>query len=318
MDLATLLLKTTLAGAVLLVQISPAFSTPRTTFGLAALASAGRGFPCRKILKFYRHVPEVYHGSMWQTFGRRRGCWKKILKRKKPVALQVYGYNAVCVKKGNCAPYEMFSGISPKELNERIVSLNGKTLRKFRRFAEKFLEFCERNKKPGDQCLISPGLETQLSPEALERVVLTFVSSGWHYDQIVHNPSEVSAYRGRGRAGFLEWHNSTNTRGMRYKDRRVSSERFIFTFDGADFDRCNRGRSGLANRISSRDMRRTVRFYRNKARYVGFWCSSWQGLSVDSKSALPPRARRYHVLFRDLSYLLKLTRDRRLRELPIE
>jgi hypothetical protein len=270
-----------------------------TVYGFAALASAGKGFDCAPMLNFYRKAPQVYHASMWQTFGKRRACWKKIFSLNKKVHFQVYISNEVCRKKGNCASYEVLPDLSVKELNLRLEK-NDKAVLRFYKVKSEFI----RNKlnlwkKAEDKIYLSPGLESLFTRLALKNLVSALEKGGWDRNEIIHNPSEVSNFRDAGDAGRLEWHNSNHTSGMRYERIAIEPKKFNFTFDGADPDFCNGGRTGLSDRISEANLRRTADFYRNRARFVGFWCSNWQGLSGDSGSAPDPRNRKFVVDHRD-------------------
>lgn len=265
-------------------------------YGLTMLASGHKEFPCEKMFTFYDAAPSIYHGTLWQTFGSNRLCWQRLFNDEKRVHLQFYLSNEVCRKKGNCAPYEFFPSLSVEEYNRALESSDPSVLEELREALAEILKFCEEEKKELDECLIAFGLEDQFTPEALLVLTKLAIQTGWQYEQIVHNPL---GNRDVGSSYALERH------GRVLGETTLPPARLYHTFDGLYSDLCS-GEGPNIDPISEQELQLIGDYYRDKARFVGFWCPEWQGLTTDSAAAPLPRARFPHIDSHTLDSFRKL------------
>lgn len=162
-------------------------------------------WPCGRSLRVLkaRKIPKV--SILWNSFGNRNRCLNKILDAPGKKWLEIHVINEVCIRNGDCAEYEFGAGYSPREYEAAIISRDARFIERLRAYLQKPAAFV-RN-RPGLTCLISPGLESNLSPGAAE-IILNLVRPFFPRCKMVWNPLNALWSK----ADFIEYH---TRRGVR-------------------------------------------------------------------------------------------------------
>ena len=265
------------------------------SIGAAFLASGHKKFPCKQALRMVRAAPEVYHATMWQTFGYSNmsagnRCWRKIIKvaESKPLVLEFYLSNEVCRRKGNCYPQELEHRSSVGRYNDELCQGKRRTVRQVKRRMNEVKKFCDRFGSETTACLLAIGLESQFNECAARKLVSLAKEVGWDEKQLVHNPVHMSPYKGDAGAYYIESHN----RSLHYPSG-TPQRRKIATLDGVDPDYCRdaNGREGISDRISRSDLQRWTDTNKTRVAYLGYWCSVHQGIEGNTSTSPDPRKR---------------------------
>lgn len=163
-------------------------------------------------------------GNLDTTFGESIDSVRYLVGRKNPTYHRTHLINAVCIRNGNCGPYEIGRGHTKASFDKAVRNRNPRILRYvrersilYRNLAEQYL---------GTKFLISPALEHDLS-KAGWRVLADTVKEVWPEVQLVNSPDggiQIERYRG----AWIERHGS-----------RVQNDADIISSDGAEITDTN-------------------------------------------------------------------------------
>lgn len=153
---------------------------------------------------------------MWNSFGADTTCLKRFLKRPGKKTLEIHLLNEVCQRNQNCAEYERFGNITPADYERGIVDADPIFRAEWLTYAAQAAQLILDNRK-GLTCYISPGLESNLSPSAMEILIgwlkplfptCKFVWNGMQPGQPSNaNIQELHGMDGAGRGGWCIWNN---------------------------------------------------------------------------------------------------------------
>jgi hypothetical protein len=282
----------TRAVLVLLLWILPTIVSAQT-FGFVMLASGNKHFPCATVLKFYAtKLTEIYHATLWAGFGKDNTCNKKIFALPKPVTMEFYLSNEACRRKGNCEAVDLLPWLNISAYNKALE--DGTARRPVKKRASEILAFCRQNKKEGDKCILSLGLESNYTKGAAQNVSKYVRAAGWKRGDLAYTPTwgcldPSIAY-------FHEHH------GL-YIDEDVPARRSIISVDGNTLDFCKQDGKSNYDKISSTELRNWLK--QSRVGYFAGWCPMWQG-SGQSGSRLQ---RTYTIPRIELSEFLEIWRS---------
>jgi hypothetical protein len=246
---------------VLLLAVQP---VEAQTLGGAFLASGNSRFPCSKVVKWHKRIGgEVYHATLWRSFGESKRCYKRLFALKQPVTLQFYLSNEAGRRNRTLESVDLLPALDVFTFNALLETGARAVISRVQSRAASIWAFCEAHTKQGDRCLLALGLESNFTKGAALAVAKAVKSAGWHYRDLVYNPAYF--YRGTDVTFYYEQHSLQQSP--------VSAKRTIISLDGNHFHKCQ-GRSNY-DQISTAELR--YWFNTNRVHYFGAWCFGWQG-----------------------------------------
>jgi len=129
--------------------------------GVGYYAMLHKDWPCKNSLSILPQNPHI--SVLWNTFGKDTKCLSQFLSRAGGKTLQIHTVNEVCQRNKRCGDYEFLSNLSVSDYNNKLIKRNEKLLNRLRKYHLEILSFLDRNLTPDTQCIISPGLESNLS-----------------------------------------------------------------------------------------------------------------------------------------------------------
>ena len=165
-----------LPGICLLGCIATALAqeedTKRQKIGRAPYAITAPQFECNSFLQSMQSIDEWHISVLFNTFGTDYSCLKKVLKNPKLKTLQVHLINENCIKHGRCGSYEFASFAKNKRHYNRLWKKKSQKMqKKLTRYVKPLQKFLKQNLSQDVECLISPGLESQLSNPAATQLI---------------------------------------------------------------------------------------------------------------------------------------------------
>jgi hypothetical protein len=139
--------------------------------GIGAYAIRSKYWKCDRFLAALDPLKEIHLAIVWDAFGEENDCLLTIMNDPRLKSLEIILINECCIRNGNCTWHEFAAGYSKREYEDAIKSKNKKLMRKFNRFAKKLQEFLLLNLKPWTTLYISPGLESNLSDDAMKVLI---------------------------------------------------------------------------------------------------------------------------------------------------
>lgn len=214
------------------------------------------------MIRWHRRIKgEVYHASLWRSFGDSKRCYKRLFALKQPVTLEIYLSNEAGRRNHTLEGADLIPWASVGIYNEMLES--GAARHYVKERALEIKTFCEAYRKPKDRCLLALGLESNFTRKAAQAVARAVKQAGWAYRETVYNPAFGS--QNPNVAYYHEHH------FLQHPD--TTDRRSIVSLDGNHLDIC-RGQSNF-NKISSAELRYWLNG--NRVRYFGAWCPMWQG-----------------------------------------
>jgi hypothetical protein len=265
--------------------------------GVAYFALLSPQFPCADALKIFDEGAEPALAILWGTFGTDTSCLRKWFETasEKPHTLEIHLLNGPCIRNKRCEDSEIGAGLSPKELNRLLEKEDEKLVNTIVNRIKEISTAVKRFARPGDELLLSTGLEDNYSPSAYQ-VILRLVKENWPY-KVVRNP--VGNLRDKSYAGadYLELHGANPSF--------APDDRCIANLDGTDISFPHR--PGIPPKpISWKETKAYVDRYSGQCRLTFLWAGAWQGLLGGSFKA--PTARALQVDGRDLELIKGLLR----------
>lgn len=132
-----------------------------TSGGIAAYAGTSRLFPCARVSEMLADKPVRRVSILWHTFGRSFKCLNRWAGDAGLLTLESHLINEVCVRNHRCGDYEILAGLTPAKYEARLKAKDQKLINKIRTKVRKLGNWY--NAHPAVRCLISPGLESNLS-----------------------------------------------------------------------------------------------------------------------------------------------------------
>lgn len=129
-------------------------------------------WPCRRSLQILDRGPVNQRVSMfWGSFGPSETCLRRWLDKPGKKMLEIHLVNECCIRNGNCAHYEFGYGHTIKSYEAAVLKWGRGFDKRMRAWAKKPAQLVADFRGPDFTCLISPGLESNLSAAAMEKMI---------------------------------------------------------------------------------------------------------------------------------------------------
>lgn len=196
--------------AIFLTNIDRAFAQEDQPFisnvGRAPFSLTAPGFACTKFLRSIRRLPVWHIAFLYNTFGNNYRCFNKLARSSKLVTVEINLINEPGHRNRRLGSYEFLHGISsPKKYQGLLLKEDPKLRKKFAKYVKPLKEKL-KVLNPSVQCLINPGLESNVSDKAGQTLV-KWSREEFPNCRIVWNPM-LAATHSTGYAGadLLEGH----------------------------------------------------------------------------------------------------------------
>jgi hypothetical protein len=182
-------------------------STPIGNVGRAPFALTSPTFNCRAFIKSVRSLPALHIAVLYNTFGNDFSCWDRLAQDKRLQTMQLNLINEPGHRNKRLGKYEFLANISsPSQFDSLLKNEDPKLKRKFVRYVALAKRKIEEL-PPHVQCLINPGLESNVSNEA-GRTLIKWTKEQFPNCRTIWNPltGYTQASRQKTQADFVEGH----------------------------------------------------------------------------------------------------------------
>jgi hypothetical protein len=140
--------------------------------GIGAYAIRSKNWKCNKFLTALDPLKEVNLAVVWDAFGTDNDCLLSVMGDPRLKRLEIIMINECCIRNGNCTPTEFLYGLRKSQYEDALINKDKKLMRRLKKFFTEVKVFLDTNLLPTTQCYISPGLESNLSDRAMNRLVV--------------------------------------------------------------------------------------------------------------------------------------------------
>lgn len=182
-------------------------------------------FDCKSFRKSVRRFKELHLAFVYNTFGNDTRCLAKLMKDKRLKTLEVHLINEPGQRNGRSGSYEFLYNMGVSEYNHLWRSNNSKLIKRFKNYVVSLQDLFSRNLSPSTQCLISPGLESNVDDVAAKNMIVS-TRSAFPNCRVVWNPLKWSGQMNG--ADLIEQHGTV----PKFK----KNTPCITNLDGADID----------------------------------------------------------------------------------
>lgn len=136
--------------------------------GRAPYALQSETFDCQGFLNSLNGVENLHIAFVWNTFGLNNDCLLSLINDPRLKSLEIHLMNECCHRRGDCPPHEFLARIStPAEYNKLLLAHDPLLTMQLQEYMAPIRQFLDANLKPGTKCYISPGLESNISSQAM-------------------------------------------------------------------------------------------------------------------------------------------------------
>jgi hypothetical protein len=224
--------------------------------GRAPYALQSETFDCQGFLNSLNGIENLHIAFVWNTFGLNNDCLLSLMNDPRLKSLEIHLMNECCHRRGDCPPHEFLARINtPATYNKLLLAKDTALTIQLQEYMAPIRQFLDANLKPGTRCFISPGLESNISSEAM----------GW-LNQITGSmfPNCALVQSGGGVP------NNTN-----YDEGHGSSPNLnppcFANLDGTDVDFPQRRTIDPNNHIDSKNLSKYIKKYAPKCEVVFLW-----------------------------------------------
>lgn len=175
-------------------------STSVPIMGQDYLALQHKKFPPKAASKYLK--APVATGNLDFTFGTKLSHVRILLTRVAPTFHRVHILNTTCLRRQDCASYEILAGLTPGQFNKVINTRAAWFVNKFR--VRVLLYKMLSKEYPGTTFLLSPALEHDLGAKEW-RILADLVKADWPEVQLVNSPN-ANKYAQRYKGAWVERH----------------------------------------------------------------------------------------------------------------
>lgn len=257
---------------------------PVTNIGRAPFAIMQPTFQCDKFVQSLEGIPDLHLAFLWDSFGNpydgsgNPTCLISLLNDWRMRSLQVNLINEVCVRNGNCQPYDLLYGESTSSVDQKLATLEPNFILKIRNYMSQVRQFLTDHLQPGTTCYISPGLESNLSRPASDHLV-SITREEFPGCRVVYNPNGGNSNQDISGADFIEKHSNKPNFGV---DRCISNN------DGRDISFVS-SKSSYSEIMSESEYRSYLNLVSQRCEISYIWIKEDNCRSA--KSTTPPRSR---------------------------
>ena len=185
----------------------------RSVVGLAPFAITKSDFNCQSFINSLSSRDEYAISFLFNTFGNKFECIKRVMADDRLKGLQIHLINEPGHRNGRLGSYEFLRPVSsPAALNRLLVTNNRHLYRRFIRYVAPVQKLLAENLKSGTECVINPGLESNVSVQA-GKTYTQWARVLFPQCTIVWNPIQKSSASQKNRiktgADYVEQHTAT-------------------------------------------------------------------------------------------------------------
>jgi hypothetical protein len=188
------------------VAYRQANQTKLVNVGRAPFALASPKFNCKGFVSSIKELDFLHIAWLYNTFGNDYRCLNEILSDPRLITLQTNLINEPGHRNRRLEKHEFLYGISsPKKYDRLLKSRNPDLKRKFEKYVSPLQDILASRLQPYTECLINPGLESNVSTRAA-KVLVEWTKEAFPYCKIIWNPiAKVGSPAGTG-AELVEQH----------------------------------------------------------------------------------------------------------------
>lgn len=189
------------------VVIEKKKNTGLTNVGLGVFALASPKFKCSKFLNSLDDVEDIHIAWLYNTFGNDFDCLKNLLHDPRLQTLETNLINEPGHRNRRLGKYEFLSGVgSPNDYDRKLKKHDLKLRAKFFKYVAPLQKLLNEHLQPTTQCLINPGLESNVSDTAA-RTLIRWTRIAFPNCRVVWNPLKASpGRRKKAEADLIEGH----------------------------------------------------------------------------------------------------------------
>ncbi len=251
---------------------------PRTgllNIGISTFGIMSNSWDCDAFLKNMKGIPEWHIALMYSSFGNDKKnykCLERFADQPKARTFQFHLINEVCGRSGNCPWYEFHAPYSVGEYNKLWENKDRKLRQKFNEYVKPLKNFLEKTlpDRPWLECIISPGLESNLGEKAANNI-LDATREEFPYCKISWNGQNIVSWN----ADLIEKHGPNPN---------VPLGNCMVNLDGVDIDFPER-RSPHINdgnewsiAVGLNSLRKYIQYHANRCYLYYLW--TWEGNCV--------------------------------------
>lgn len=180
--------------------------TKLVNVGRAPFALASPKFDCNGFIRSLENLDFLHVAWLFNTFGTDYRCLTRLLDDQRLITLQTNLINEPGHRNRRLERHEfLFSVKTPKEYDRLLRAKNASLKRRFDRYVKPLQDLLASRLQPRTECIINPGLESNVSPQA-GKVLVSWAREAFPYCKIVWNPiAKAGTTQGTG-ANLVEQH----------------------------------------------------------------------------------------------------------------
>lgn len=180
-------------NAPIRVAYRDALTTNLVNVGRAPFGIAHKRFRCTNFLASLNKLNFLHIAWLFNTFGQDNRCLIKLLNDPRLITLETNLINEPGHRNNRLEKHEFLYGVSsPKKFDRLLKSRNARLRRKFSVYVAPLQNLLVGNLQPHTECLINPGLESNVSASA-GKVLVQWAREEFPFCRIVWNPLQGAA-----------------------------------------------------------------------------------------------------------------------------
>lgn len=280
-------MKWTLFTILVILSSVNVYAIDESRIGIAPFSIAHPKFDCPSFLRSIEKQKTINIAWLFNTFGRKYACLNKILKDPRLLYIETQLINEPGHRNKRLENHEFLKKYSISEWNRLLIRRDAKLKRSYTRYVISVQKLIQ-NRVPTSICLISPGLESNVSNEA-GKVLIAWTRELFPDCLTVWNPIKRTSSGSVTGADFIEQHSF---------DASVKIP-CIVNLDGTDISFPQRispskrfYRTGRKNWIESTKLKNFLSKY-NKCDVVFLWVIEYNCIDATKSPAsfIPPTKR---------------------------
>lgn len=156
---------------ILALLLLLAANTSQDNHGAAYYGIQHPDWNCSQSLAALKDKPVKRISILWSTFGRDEACLRRFLDLPEKRMLLTHLINEVCIRNRDCPWYEFGAGYSLSRYEKAVSRAGPRFRRKLDAYIKPLAALMAEYQSERFTCLISPGLESNLSARAMQRFI---------------------------------------------------------------------------------------------------------------------------------------------------
>lgn len=273
--------------STILLYINTANAIDENKIGLSPLAIAHPRFNCNSFLNSLKNQNIINIAWLYNTFGRNYSCLNRALNDSRLQYIETHLLNEPGHRNNRLENHEFLKKYTVKQWNRLLIRKDQRLKDRFFSYSIPVKKIIE-NRNPNSICMISPGLESNVSNRA-GKILIEWTREIFPDCLTVWNPIKPTKFANSANADFIEQHST---------DPKLEPP-CIVNLDGTDIsfpERISPNKKfytiGKKNWIESTKIGSFFKKY-EKCEIVFLWVSEYNCIDIERKptSFIPPRKR---------------------------